>query len=158
MNEKKPGLQAVDGLTLSAEHRALLRPGEGVLDAYGNTHFLPRFFYEIPSWEFARNTRLSEHFTVSELMSVDCREAPLLLKSFPHYVPCAVSMLVRYLEELRSRIGAPVHISANGGYRSPAHRLTKETGPHAWGTAANIYRIGDTFLDNQRDIETYGNV
>jgi hypothetical protein len=27
--------------------------------------------------------------------------------------------------------------------------------PHCWGTAVNIYRIGDTFLDERQSIERY---
>jgi hypothetical protein len=29
-------------------------------------------------------------------------------------------------------------------------------GVHSWGTAADIYRIGDTYLDDQESIEKYG--
>ena len=43
----------------------------------------------------------------------------------------------------------------NGGYRSPRHALTRHASRHCWGTAANIYRIGDTWLDNREEIEKY---
>jgi hypothetical protein len=49
-----------------------------------------------------------------------------------------------------------VFIAANGGYRSPAHQIGGAKSIHAWGTAANIYRIGDTFLTDARSIEKYG--
>ena len=88
-------------------------------------------------------------------MLVDCREAELLLRHFPHYVPCAVILLAAFLEDFRREVGAPVFISANGGYRSPAHQIGGTKSIHAWGTAANIYRIGDTFLDNARSLEKY---
>ncbi len=148
-------MKIVDGLSLSAGHRALLRPGEMVAVADGEYHPLPRFFYEIDSWEHAKQTLLTPHFTISELITVDCNEADLLLHSFPHYVPCAVSVLARYLEEFRQRVEAPVYVSVNGGYRSPAHRLSTHPNPHLWATAVNLYRIGDTWLDSQKHIERY---
>ena len=146
----------IDGLNLSAEYRALLRPGEAESDSAGNVHHLPRFFYEIGSWQDAQAIRLTPHFTLAELMLVDCREAELLLRHFPHYVPCAVILLATFLEDFRREVGAPVFISANGGYRSPAHQIGGAASIHAWGTATNIYRIGDTFLDDARSIEKYG--
>lgn len=151
----EPALRIVDGRTLDAERRALLRPGELVTDARGRRHVLPRFFYEIESWAQAKATPLAAHFTLAELITVDCRETPLLLETFPHYVPCAITILARYLEAFRQRVEAPIFIAANGGYRSPAHTLGQPPGPHAWGTAANIYRIGDRWLDDREAIEKY---
>ena len=148
-------LRAIDGLRLSEEYRTLLRPAETETDVLGNVHRLPRFFYEISSWQEAQETRLAPHFTLAELMLVDCREATLLLTQFPHYVPCAIVVLARFLEDFRREVDAPVFISANGGYRSPAHRIGGAKSIHAWGTAANIYRVGDTFLDDARAIEKY---
>jgi hypothetical protein len=78
---------------LAEEYRALLRPGESEAGANGTVHRLPRFFYEIGSWEEAHEIRLAPHFTLAELMLVDCREARLLLSQFPHYVPCAIFCL-----------------------------------------------------------------
>ncbi len=151
-------LRAVDGLTLSAEHRAALRPGEVVIDQNGKLHHLPRFFFEVPSWEEAHSLRIAAHFNLSELMTVDSRESVLLLRTFPHYVPCAILALARYLEDLRREVDAPVFVSANGGYRSPAHRSNTVPCVHSWGTAADIYRIGDTYLDNEKSIERFGRV
>jgi hypothetical protein len=148
-------LSPVDGLNLSAEHRAALRPGEAVTDESGVVHRLPRFFFEVPSWEEARSLRVATHFALSELITVDSREAGLLLRTFPHYVPCAILALARYLEDLRREVDAPVFISANGGYRSPAHRADRRISAHSWGTAADIYRIGDTYLDDGKAIERY---
>jgi hypothetical protein len=145
----------IDGLNLSAEYRALLRPGEAESDSVGNVHHLPRFFYQIGSWQGAHAVRLAPHFTLAELILVDCREARLLLSQFPHYVPCAIVLLARFLEDFRREVDAPVFISANGGYRSPAHQIGGAKSIHAWGTAANIYRIGDTFLDDAKAIERY---
>jgi Peptidase M15 len=149
-------LRPIDGLNLSVEYRALLRPSEAESDSAGNVHRLPRFFYEIGSWQDAHAIRLTPHFTLAELMLVDCREAEVLLRQFPHYVPCAVILLATFLEDFRREVGAPVFISANGGYRSPAHQIGGARSIHAWGTATNIYRIGDTFLDDARSIEKYG--
>jgi hypothetical protein len=151
-------LRPVDGLTLSAEHRAALRPGEAVTDENGKLHHFPRFFFEVPSWEEAHSLRVAPHFKLSELMTVDSREADLLLRTFPHYVPCAILALARYLEDLRREVDAPVFIGANGGYRSPAHRSNKLPCLHSWGTAADIYRIGDTYLDDEKSIERYARV
>lgn len=148
-------LRPVDGLRLSEEYRALLRPGERETAANGTVHHLPRFFYEIASWEEAHDVRLAPHFTLAELMLVDCREARLLLTQFPHYVPCAVILLARLLEDFRHEVDAPVFISANGGYRSPAHQIGGARSIHAWGTAANIHRVGDTFLSDAKSIEKY---
>ncbi len=150
-----PPLEIADGLQLSDAHRALLRPGELVTGTDGHAHRLPRFFYVVESWQQARDTRLTAHFTLSELMSVDCREAPLLLREFPHYVPCAVSILARYLEEFRERAGAPVMVAVNGGYRSPAHRFSAPGSLHLWATAADLYRVGDTLLDDAKSIDRY---
>ena len=149
-------LRAIDGLNLAGEYRALLRPGAAETDSRGNVHRLPRFFYEIDSWQHAHEIRFAPHFTLAELMLVDCREADLLLSQFPHYVPCAVILLAMFLEDFRREVGAPVFISANGGYRSPAHQIGGAKSIHAWGTAANIYRVGDTFLDDAKSIERYG--
>ena len=148
-------LRAIDGLNLPDEYRALLRPGEVETDVQGNVHHLPRFFYEIGSWQEAHEIRLASHFTLAELMLVDCREARLLLSQFPHYVPCAIVLLARFLEDFRREVDAPVFISANGGYRSPAHQIGGAKSIHAWGTAANIYRVGDTFFSDPKSIQKY---
>ena len=152
------GLRVVDGFNLPEEYRVLLGPGEAETDSHGNIHHLPRFFYEITSWQEAHEIRLARHFRLSELMLVDCREARLLLGQFPHYVPCAIALLAPSLEDFRREVDAPVFISANGGYRSPAHQIGGAKSIHAWGTAANIYRIGDTFLSDAKSIEKYGTV
>lgn len=148
--------RVVDGLTLPAELVAALRPGELMRDRLRRPRRLPRFFYEIPSWEAAQNTRLTEHFYVWEFINVDVRETELLRSGWPRYVPCAVSLLAACLELLRGEVGTYVHVAANGGYRSPAHHLTSHASPHCWGTAANLYRIGDDWLDDERTVSRYG--
>ena len=151
-------LHAVDGFDLPQEYRVLLRPGEAETDFQGNIHGLPRFFYEIGSWQEAQEIRLAPHFTLAELMLVDCREARLLLSQFPHYVPCAIVLLARFLEDFRREVDAPVFISANGGYRSPAHQIGGAKSVHAWGTAANIYRIGDILLNDAKSTQKFGSI
>lgn len=147
-------LPLVDGCHLDEERRAALRPGDWMEDAAGIARQLPRWFYEVDSWDTATKTRVAEHFTLHELMGVDVREAPPLL-AFPRYVPTTVTLLAAHLELLRQAVGTYVWVAANGGYRSPAHALTAEATPHCWGTAANIYRIGDEWLDTQDRIERY---
>ena len=150
-------LPVVDGLRLPSDLRALLRPDELAADRTGRVHRLPRFFYEVRSWSQAKELMLTPHVRLSELLVVDCQEHPRLLEEFPHYVPCAVSLLARAVEEFRTRLGGvPVFVAANGGYRSPAHRRSGETaGPHCWAAAADVYRVGDTFLNTQASIEKY---
>jgi hypothetical protein len=148
-------LPVVDALTLPPEIRDLLKPGEPMRDHEGKVHLLPRYFYRVADWNLAKTTKLTPYFTLAELMIVDCREADTLLRSFPHYVPCAVSVLARYLADFRQRVGAPVSVSVNGGYRSPSHAFSTAASPHLWGTAANIYRVGDALLDSQKVIEKY---
>lgn len=149
------GLKVVDGHQLSDAYRAALRPGDVVSDAMGRKRELPRYFYEIPSWDVAMKVELLENFCLWEFIQVDVREAEVL-RRFPRYVPCAITLLGVCLQRFRERVGSLIHISANGGYRSPCHGLSRYASPHSWATAANIYRIGDTYLDNQKDIERFG--
>jgi len=148
-------VRIIDAITLGEEDRALLRPHEKWADEGGSERRLPRYFYALDSWAEAKAVQLTEHFTLAELMAVDCREAPQLLREFPHFVPCAVAVLARYLEEFRRRVEAPVFVSVNGGYRSPAHRLHETATPHAWGCAADIYRVGDARIDGAKTAERY---
>lgn len=150
-------LPIVDAQQLDDARRAALRPGEAFADRDGCLPPLPRFFYRVDSWDTARRTSVAEHFTLHEFLNVDVREAPAL-REFPRHVPLAVTLLAAHLELLRQATGTFVHLAANGGYRSPAHRLTDHASPHCWGTAANIYRIGDQYLDTQESIERFAQV
>jgi hypothetical protein len=147
----------VDGLELPDAYRSVLRAGEEVPDAAGVGRTLPRHLLRIDSWQTALDTPLTEHFTLWELIGVDVRETPLL-RSFPRYVPCAILLLAAALELLRREVGTYVHVAANGGYRSPSHGLSRNASRHCWGTAANIYRIGDDYLDQRSVIEKYAQV
>jgi hypothetical protein len=151
-------LRVVDGMGLDDEYRALLRPGELMRDRSGRLRRLPRFFYEIPSWDVALETALSPNFEVWEFLNVDVREAEALRSEWPRYLPCAVSTLAAFLELLRREVGTYVHIAANGGYRSPAHRLSTHASAHCWGTAANIYRVGDDWMDDAKTIARYARI
>ena len=150
-------LPVVDGLALSARHRDLLNPGGLLVGRDGETHRLPRYFYEIDSWDRALATPLSANFGLWEFIDVDVRE-PSLLRIFPRYVPIAVSMLAAALEMFRMEVGVPVRVTANGGYRSPSHALSTGGSPHCWATAADIYRIGSEYLDTPQRIERYGGI
>jgi hypothetical protein len=147
-------LRVVDGRRLEKRVRDALDPGGVLSDASGRARQLPRYFYEIPTWEDAVRTQLAPNFHLWELVQSDVREASPL-RAFPRYVPCAVTLLAFALERFRDHVGTTVHVAANGGYRSPRHALTRGASPHCWATAANVYRIGDTYLDNADVIERY---
>lgn len=139
---------------LPSEVRELLRPGEALRDRTGAARVLPSSFLRVDSWNQALETELTPHFKLWELIGVDVREAPLA-RSFPRYVPCALVLLAGALELFRLEVGTLVHVAANGGYRSPGHALSRHASRHCWGTAANIYRIGDTWLASREEIEKY---
>jgi hypothetical protein len=149
-----PALPVVDGLSLPAAHRELLKPAERVVAGDGHLRDLPRYFYEVESWTVALETPLTPHFGLWEFMDVDLREAQAL-RTYPRYVPCAVTALAAALEVFRLEAGLPVRIAANGGYRSPSHRGNRVNSPHSWAAAANIYRIGAEWLDSEDRIERY---
>jgi hypothetical protein len=150
-------LPVIDGLELEERVRAALCPDEMLVDPAGRARRLPRFFYEIDSWQTAQGIQLTEHFSLWEFLTVDVREVDVL-RTFPRYLPCAVTALAAHLELLREAVDTFVHIAANGGYRSPRHALTGGASTHCWGTAANIYRIGDDYLDTEEKIEKYARV
>lgn len=147
--------RVVDGCRLPKRYRDALLPGRVIGDATGRARKLPRYFYEIDSWEQARALALVPHFVLWELMQTDVREAEAL-HVFPRYVPCAVTLLALALERFREEVGAKVFIAANGGYRSPLHGVNRHATTHSWGTAVNVYRIGDTRLDSEQAIGRYG--
>jgi hypothetical protein len=144
----------VSGNELPEEVKRALRPGTAVRAADGRPHELPRQFLRVDSWEVALNTRLTEHFMLWELIGVDVRETPVL-RGFPRYVPCAVLLLAAALELFRLEVDTYVHVAANGGYRSPGHAVNRQASRHSWGTAANIYRVGDDYLDGESVIGKY---
>jgi len=150
-------LPLVDGCGLAAELRALLRPGELVADRRGRPRQLPRWFYQVDSWATALDLHLTPRFCLWELIGVDVRETPLL-RTFPRYVPTAVTVLAAHLEVFRQAAGAYVHIAGNGGYRSPAHRLSRFASRHCWASAANIYRVGDILLDDRDVLGRYASL
>lgn len=139
---------------LPPEVREVLRPGQPLRDRSGVARVLPATFLRVDSWSQAREMMLTPHFALWELIGVDVREAAPL-RSFPRYVPCALVLLATALELFRLEVGTTVHVAANGGYRSPGHALTRHASRHCWGTAANIYRIGDTLLETREEIEKY---
>lgn len=150
-------IKVVDAFDLADELRSLLKPGEMVRDAHGRRHRLPRYFYEVPSHEAAVEIRLAPHFGLNEFVVVDLKETPRL-QQFPRYIPCAVGLLAFFLEQFRAAANASVHVAVNGGYRSPAHKISSGASPHMWGTAADIYRIGGTILKTQELIERFNQI
>lgn len=150
-------LRIVDGRRLEKKYRDALRPGAMLSDAFGQAHMLPRYFYEVPSWDVAMRLQLSEHFALWEFIHTDVHEAAPL-RTFPRYVPCAITLLALALEQFRDAVRSYVHIAANGGYRSPGHGLTVHATPHAWGTAVNIYKIGDRMLDEREVLDQYAEI
>jgi hypothetical protein len=150
-------LRIVDGRRLAEPYRQTLKAGALIVDEEGRARRLPRFFYEIDSWLTARELVLAPNFQLHEFIQTDVREAPVL-HGFPRYVPCALVLLAAQLSIFRDRLGTLVHIAANGGYRSPAHQRSRAASPHCWGTAVNIYQIGDEMLDTPEAIDKYAEI
>lgn len=148
------GLRIVGPEELDEARRAGLRPGEPLDDSHGTPRTLPSHFYEIPSWEAAMETRLAPSFGLWELIDVDLRESETM-RLYPRYVPCALVVLAAHLQLFRNEVGSPIRVAANGGYRSPAHAFSRVASPHSWGTAANVYRVGDEWLDTRERIQKY---
>src|SRR5207237_7596002 len=115
------GPQVAGACDLAAESRSLLRPHEVAEYKQGRQHLLPRYFYEVPSHEAAREIRLTHYFGLNEFLLVDLKESQRL-REYPRYVPCAVRLLAFYLERLRDAVAAPLHIAVNGGYGSASHK------------------------------------
>lgn len=155
MADRSFPLKIVDAKGLDEELREILRPGGRLRDGSGKSRRLPRYFYEIGSWDVALNTTLTPHFMVWEFINVDVREAERLRIGWPRYIPCAVTLLAAHLELLRQEVDTFVHIAANGGYRSPSHALSTHASLHCWGTAVNIHRIGDDDMDDEKTIRRY---
>ena len=155
--EKQNGLKIVDAFDLDDELRTILRPLEMVKDKAGRRHRLPRYFYEVPSHEMAKDVWLTPNFRLNEFIQVDIKETERL-QNWPRYIPCAIRTLAFYLQRVREAIGLSIHIAVNGGYRSPAHKLAHAATPHMWGTAADFYRIGSTILRDQESIERFNRI
>ncbi len=147
-------LPIVDARALPAAYRAAMRPGEVLPDEEGRGRRLPVYFYRVDSWEQAHATALAPGFHLWEFIQTDVRAAEVL-RGWPRYVPCAVTLLAAHLAVFRQRVGALVHIAANGGYRSPGHASSHYASTHHWGTAANVYRIGRDRLDAADTLERY---
>ncbi|MDQ3555710.1 MAG: hypothetical protein M3409_02895 [Gemmatimonadota bacterium] len=153
-NGTSAGLRVVDGLDLDPNLRRALRPGEILADGEGRGRRLPRFFWEVESWDQALETAIAPDFHLWEFMDVDVREVEVL-RRYPRYVPCAVTLLAAHLALFRKEVDTYVHVAANGGYRSPSHALSRGASPHCWGTAANVYRVGDGYPDTQETVERF---
>jgi hypothetical protein len=150
-------LRIVDGFRLDKSRRDALVPGGVLRDREGRTRQLPRYFYEVESWNAALGFELAPHFHLWEFIQTDVRESSPL-RFFPRYIPCAVTLTAAMLERFREAVGEPVRVAANGGYRSPQHELTGHASTHCWGSAVNIYRIGEEYLDTRDRIERYAEI
>jgi hypothetical protein len=150
-------LRVVDGRSLPEDYRQALKPGALLVDEDGRGRRLPRFFYQVDSWLTAQELLLAPNFELHELIQTDVREAEVL-RGFPRFVPCALVLLAGALAIFRDKVGAKVYIAANGGYRSPGHQRSRAASTHCWGTAANVYRVGDELLDRPETIEKYRQV
>ena len=150
-------LRVVGPDDLDEARLSCLRPGQEVEDRHGVPRRLPSSFLEIPSWEAALDIELAPQFGLWELIEVDVREAEVM-RVFPRYVPYALVALAAHLQVFRAEVGRVVRIADNGGYRSPGHRLAGRASTHCWGSAANIYRIGDEWLDTRSSVEKYAKV
>src|SRR5205823_8713829 len=131
-----------------------LLPGGILRDREGRTRQLPRYFYEIESWNAALELQLAPHFHMWEFIQTDVREAAPL-RFFPRYVPCAVTLTAAMLERFRDAVGEPIRISATGVYRSPQHELTSHASTECWGSAVKIYRVGDEYPGPRERTELY---
>ncbi len=147
-------LPIVDARELPHDLRELLAPGEEVEDGDGAVRIRPIYYYRVDSWEIARNTTLAPNMSLYEFLYVDLHEHPLA-RSHPRYVPCAVTVLAAHLSALRQHFGTYLHISANGGFRTKAHAHSDPLSCHTWGTAADVYRVGDDFLEDEETINRY---
>jgi hypothetical protein len=151
-------LKVVDGLKLSEMARRVLRPGELVRGSDGVVRRLPRWFYQVPSWDDALEISLTPHFKLWEFIDIDFREHKMLRTEKQRYVPLAVTLMAAAMETFRQEVNTYIHISANGGYRSPAHQLSRGASMHCWGTAVHLYRVGDDWLDNETNITRYAEI
>jgi len=154
MDRPRSPLRIVDGMRLPEAYRRALKPAALIVDEEGRARRLPRFFYEIDSWLSARELELAPNFRLHEFIQTDLREASVL-HGFPRYVPCAIVLLAAALSIFRDRVGTLVHVAANGGYRSPSHQRSRAASTHCWGTAANIYQVGDELVDTPEAIDKY---
>ena len=136
-------LPIVDGLELDAPVRSLLMPGVPVRDSHARLRRLPRFFYAVESWNVALETQADAAFrdvgvhgrrsvragAAAPVSRATCR-APS--RRSPRISRCCASRSAR-------RFTSPP--TADIDRRRTASRSPGS--PHCWGTAANIYRIGD---------------
>ena len=153
-DEQNISLEIVDGLKLNAVYQDILQPGKILTDINGREYTLPRYFFKVDSLDIAKTTKLSSHFYMSEFLKTDFKEEKLL-RIYPKCIPIGVTLIASALELFRRNVGKIVLIATNGGYRSPKHLMNNGITTHSWGTAVNIYKIGNKLLDNQSIIEEY---
>ena len=147
-------LRIITPSSMPGEVRAILKPGEIIQDHQGRIRQRPTHYFRVENEAQARKTRIAPYFRVHEFIDVDVYETASL-RVWPRYMPCAVAILAAHLSALRATLGEGIYISANGGFRSPQHRKSTPDSIHAWGTAANIYRIGDEYLSKPEQVRKW---
>ena len=130
-------------------------PGARCSMTQGHERKLPRYFYEIPTWNAAMELQLSPSFALWEFIQTDVREAAPL-RGFPRYVPCAITLTALCTRAVpRSRRHVRAHRARTAAIARRATRRVETRRRIRWGTAVNIYRIGDIYLDDREAIERY---
>src|SRR5438876_1172127 len=84
LGQSSIALRIVDGRRLEKRFRDVLKPGGVMSDSQGQAHQLPRYLYEIPSWDVAQEMQLSEHFALWHFIHTDVHEAEPL-RTFPPF-------------------------------------------------------------------------
>ena len=148
-------LPIVDGFELDAPVRSLLMPGVAVRDSHARLRRLPRFFYAVESWNVALETQADAAFRD---VGVHGRRSLRAGAAAPVSALRAVrGHVARRASRGAARADRIVRFTsprtADIDRRRTANRSPGS--PHCWGTAANIYRIGDLYLDERDAIEKY---
>ena len=94
-------------------------PGGTLCDHAGRARVLPRYFYEMPTWEQARARICPPLHALGIHPDRRSRGGPA--PRFPAVRPVRNDSAGVRLEQLREAVGTYVHIAANGGYCSPRH-------------------------------------
>jgi hypothetical protein len=116
-------LQLVDGTAAGRESTApRLRPGELVPDREGRLRRLPRYFYEVPSWDAALETSALPTSRCGSSSTWTCAR-PAAAHLGRATCPARSRCWPRTWRCCAAEVGTYVHVAANGGYRSPAHAL-----------------------------------
>ena len=120
----------------------------------GALHHLPRFFFEVPSWEEAHRCA-SRSLCLSELIT-SIRAKPICSCTPPSLVPCAILALAR-ISRFPPRNGRAGVYHANGGYRLLPTGQSRRV-LHNWGTARTFIASGDIYLNDEKSITRHASI